>query len=181
MEIDQHYSQNETEKALSCKTERLKFNDDNEEDNSSRFKLVECKTQNELSIVIDKDTTTYDNDNGCSTQLMGSTLKREQEMIAMAHGTWNKRQAKLTSYNREIKATTQGLRSFAKVLKNSQVQSIATRSDNSIEIFDIKKWRAAKSLKNVIKQLRQTTEKLGIQIQITLLLRVKSKIADALS
>ncbi|KAA6396230.1 MAG: hypothetical protein EZS28_008243 [Streblomastix strix] len=34
----------------------------------------------------------------------GSTLEKEQEMIAMVHGTWNKRQAKLTSNNREIKA-----------------------------------------------------------------------------
>ncbi|KAA6401433.1 MAG: hypothetical protein EZS28_003031 [Streblomastix strix] len=39
----------------------------------------------------------------------GSTLEKELEMIAMAHGTWNKRQAKLTSNNREIKAITQGL------------------------------------------------------------------------
>ncbi|KAA6341636.1 MAG: hypothetical protein EZS28_052443, partial [Streblomastix strix] len=39
-----------------------------------------------------------------------STLEKEQEMIAMAHGTWNQRQAKLSSNNREIKAITQGLR-----------------------------------------------------------------------
>ncbi|KAA6354967.1 MAG: hypothetical protein EZS28_049505, partial [Streblomastix strix] len=32
----------------------------------------------------------------------GSTLEKEQEMIAMAHGTWNKRQAKLSSNNMEI-------------------------------------------------------------------------------
>ncbi|KAA6403178.1 MAG: hypothetical protein EZS28_001304 [Streblomastix strix] len=39
----------------------------------------------------------------------GSTLKKELETIAVAHGTWNKRQAKLTRNNREIKAITQGL------------------------------------------------------------------------
>ncbi|KAA6370996.1 MAG: hypothetical protein EZS28_033477, partial [Streblomastix strix] len=61
----------------------------------------------------------------------GSTLEKELEMIAMAHGTWNKRQTKLTSNNREIKAITQGLRSFAKTLKNLRVQSLAIRSDNS--------------------------------------------------
>ncbi|KAA6358409.1 MAG: hypothetical protein EZS28_046064, partial [Streblomastix strix] len=43
----------------------------------------------------------------------GSTLEKELEMIAIAHGTWNKRQAKLSSNNREIKATTQVLRNFA--------------------------------------------------------------------
>ncbi|KAA6377653.1 MAG: putative Transposon Tf2-9 polyprotein [Streblomastix strix] len=74
---------------------------------------------------------------------LGSTLEREPEMIAIAHGTWNKRQAKLSSNNREIKAIIQGLRSFAKTLKNSRVQSLAIRSDNSTAVFDIRKWRAS--------------------------------------
>ncbi|KAA6355754.1 MAG: hypothetical protein EZS28_048719, partial [Streblomastix strix] len=60
----------------------------------------------------------------------GSTLEKELEMMAMAHGTWNKRQAKVTSNNREIKAITQGLRSFTKTLKNSRFQSLAIRRDN---------------------------------------------------
>ncbi|KAA6358304.1 MAG: hypothetical protein EZS28_046169 [Streblomastix strix] len=64
----------------------------------------------------------------------GSMLEKELEMIAMAHGTWNKRQAKLTSNNREIKAITQGQRNFAKILKNSRVQSLAIRSDNSTAV-----------------------------------------------
>ncbi|KAA6355959.1 MAG: putative reverse transcriptase, partial [Streblomastix strix] len=81
-----------------------------------------------------------------------STLEKELEMIAMAHGTWNKRQAKLSSNNREIKVITQGLRSFAKTLKNSRVQSLAIRSDNSTAVFDIKKWRASTSLIKEIKQ-----------------------------
>ncbi|KAA6360534.1 MAG: hypothetical protein EZS28_043940 [Streblomastix strix] len=66
----------------------------------------------------------------------GSTLEKEQEMIAMAHGTWNRRQAKLNSNNREIKAITQGLRSFAKTLKNLRIQSLAIRSDNSTAAFN---------------------------------------------
>ncbi|KAA6368720.1 MAG: putative reverse transcriptase, partial [Streblomastix strix] len=111
----------------------------------------------------------------------GSTLEKEQEMIAMAHGTWNKRQAKLTSNNREIKAITQGLRSFAKTLKSLQIQSLAIRSDNSTAVFDIRKWRASTSLIKEIKQVHQTIEKLGIQIQITHLPGVKNEIADALS
>ncbi|KAA6380091.1 MAG: hypothetical protein EZS28_024381, partial [Streblomastix strix] len=110
-----------------------------------------------------------------------STLEKELEMIAMAHGTWNKRQAKQISHNREIKAITQGLRSFVKILKNSRVQSLAIRSDNSIAVFDVRKRRASISLITEIKQVHQTIEKLGIQIQITHLLRVKNQIADALS
>ncbi|KAA6379852.1 MAG: putative Pro-Pol polyprotein [Streblomastix strix] len=76
----------------------------------------------------------------------GSALQRELEMIAIAHGTWNKRQVKLSSNNMEIKAITQSLRSFAKTLKNSRVQSHAIRSDNSTAVFDIRKWRASTSL-----------------------------------
>ncbi|KAA6359405.1 MAG: putative Transposon Tf2-6 polyprotein [Streblomastix strix] len=111
----------------------------------------------------------------------GSTLEKELEMIAMAHGTWNKRQAKLTCSNREIKAITQGQRIFAKTLKNSRVQSLAIRSDNSTAVFDIRKWRASISLKKEIKQIHQTIEKLGIQIQITHLPGDQNEIVDALS
>ncbi|KAA6358788.1 MAG: putative Transposon Tf2-6 polyprotein, partial [Streblomastix strix] len=111
----------------------------------------------------------------------GSTLEKELEMIAMAHGTWNKRQTKLSSNIREIKAITQGLRSFTKTLKNLRVQSIAIRSDNRTAVFDIRKWRASTSLIKEIKQVHQTLEKLGIQIQITHLPGVTNEIADALS
>ncbi|KAA6333831.1 MAG: hypothetical protein EZS28_053123 [Streblomastix strix] len=83
----------------------------------------------------------------------GSTLEKESEMIAIAHGTWNKRQMKQPSNNREIKAITQDLRSFAKTLKNSRVQSLVIRSDNSTAVFDIRKWRASISLIKEIKQV----------------------------
>ncbi|KAA6395159.1 MAG: hypothetical protein EZS28_009317 [Streblomastix strix] len=111
----------------------------------------------------------------------GSTLEKELEMIAMAHGTWNKRQAKLSSNNRENKAITNGLRSFAKTLKNLQVQSLAIRSVNSTTVFDNRKRRASISLIIEIKQVHQTIEKLGIQIQFTHLPGVRNEIADALS
>ncbi|KAA6378278.1 MAG: hypothetical protein EZS28_026194 [Streblomastix strix] len=110
-----------------------------------------------------------------------STLQKEQEMIAMAHGTWNKKQAKLTSNNRKIKDITQDLRCFAKILKNSRVQSLAIRNDNSTAVFDIRKWRASISLIREIKQAHQTIQKLGIQIQNTYLPGVKNEIADAQS
>ncbi|KAA6360278.1 MAG: hypothetical protein EZS28_044197, partial [Streblomastix strix] len=111
----------------------------------------------------------------------GSTLEKELEMIAMAHGTWNKRQVKLSSNIREIKAITQGLRSFSKTLKNLRIQSLAIKSDNSTAVFDIRKWRASISLIKEIKQVHYTLEKLGIQIQITHLPGVRNEIADELS
>ncbi|KAA6367497.1 MAG: hypothetical protein EZS28_036975, partial [Streblomastix strix] len=73
------------------------------------------------------------------------------------------------------------LRSFAKTLKNSRVQSLAIRSDNSTAVFDIRKWRTSTSLIKEIKQVHQTIEKLRIQIQITHLPGVRNEIADALS
>ncbi|KAA6374180.1 MAG: hypothetical protein EZS28_030291, partial [Streblomastix strix] len=111
----------------------------------------------------------------------GSTLERELQMIEIAHGTWNKRQVKLSCNNREIQAITQGLRSFAKTLKNLRVQSQTIRSDNSTTVFDIRQCRASISLIKEIKQVHQTIEKLGIQIQIIHFPRVKNEIADALS
>ncbi|KAA6367210.1 MAG: hypothetical protein EZS28_037265 [Streblomastix strix] len=102
-------------------------------------------------------------------------------MTAIAHETWNKIYAKLTSKNREIKAITQSLYNFTKILKNSRIQSLAIRSDNSTAVFDIRKWRASILLIKEIKQVHQAIEKLGIQIQITHLLEVKNEIADALS
>ncbi|KAA6389882.1 MAG: hypothetical protein EZS28_014593 [Streblomastix strix] len=69
----------------------------------------------------------------------GSTREKQLKMIAIAHGSWNKRQPTLTCNNREIKAIIQGLRSFAKILKNSRIRSLAIRSDNNTAVFDIRK------------------------------------------
>ncbi|KAA6393738.1 MAG: hypothetical protein EZS28_010741 [Streblomastix strix] len=111
----------------------------------------------------------------------GSILERDLEMIAIAHGTWNKRQAKLTSINREIIVITQGLRSFAKILKNSRIQSLAIRSDNSTAVFDFGKCKASISFIKELKQVHQSIEKLGIQIQFSYLPGVKNEITDALN
>ncbi|KAA6368914.1 MAG: hypothetical protein EZS28_035560 [Streblomastix strix] len=110
----------------------------------------------------------------------GSTLERELKMTAMAHGTWNKRQVKLTSNNRENKVIAQGLRSFTKVIKNSRIQSITIRCNNCIAVFDIKKWRATSTLIKEIRKGYQIKEWFGILISITRLLGVKNEIADSL-
>ncbi|KAA6374024.1 MAG: hypothetical protein EZS28_030450 [Streblomastix strix] len=81
----------------------MEYNDDNDCDNNTRYKLTDCKTQREHSCITEINTTTNNNANGCSTCGWGSTLVRELEMIAMAHEIWNKRLARLTSNNREIK------------------------------------------------------------------------------
>ncbi|KAA6380153.1 MAG: hypothetical protein EZS28_024321 [Streblomastix strix] len=76
----------------------------------------------------------------------GQILEKELEMIAIAHTTWKLRQAKLTSDNMEIKAITQGLRSFSKVSKNSRIQSLQIRSDINTAVFDIIKWSTISTL-----------------------------------
>ncbi|KAA6383734.1 MAG: hypothetical protein EZS28_020732, partial [Streblomastix strix] len=111
----------------------------------------------------------------------GSTLEKELEMRAMVHGTWNKKQAKLTNNNREIKAITQGLRSFSKTLKNSRLQSQAIRCDNSTAVYEIRNWRSSLLLIKQIKLVHLQKEKLGIQIQISHLPGVRNEIADVLS
>ncbi|KAA6399693.1 MAG: hypothetical protein EZS28_004780 [Streblomastix strix] len=167
--------------SISCKTERMEYNNDNKHDCNSRYKLVDSETQSEHSSTINIDITTNGNDNRCGTLWMRFYMKkRKLEMIAVVRAAWNKRQAKLTSNNGEIKAITQGLRSFAKTLKNSRVQSLAIRSNSSTVVFDISKWRASISLIKEIKQVHQTIEKLGIQIHITHLPGVKNEIANAL-
>ncbi|KAA6371037.1 MAG: hypothetical protein EZS28_033437 [Streblomastix strix] len=167
--------------SISCETERMEYNDDNEQNGNPRYKLVDSETQGEHSSTINIDTTTNDNDNRCSTKWMG--LNIGEKTGNDSNGSWNlgQSQAKLSSNNREIKAITQGLRSFAKTLKNLRVQSLAIRSDNSTAVFDIRKWRASISLIKKIKQVHYTIEKLGIQIQITQLPGVRNEIADALS
>ncbi|KAA6361917.1 MAG: hypothetical protein EZS28_042555 [Streblomastix strix] len=76
-----------------------------------------------------------------ATSGWGQTLEKALEMIAMTQRTWNKRQAKLISNNKEIKAINQNLRSFSIFLKNSRVQSLVIRSDNSTAVIDFRKWR----------------------------------------
>ncbi|KAA6388423.1 MAG: hypothetical protein EZS28_016046 [Streblomastix strix] len=106
---------------------------------------------------------------------LGSTLEKELEMIAMTHEIWNKRYAKFTGNSMEIKAVTQSLRSFAKVLKNSRIQSLAIRSDNSSAVFNFRKWNVSISLIKEIKQVHKTIKKLEIQIQVTHIPGVKKR------
>ncbi|KAA6390856.1 MAG: hypothetical protein EZS28_013616 [Streblomastix strix] len=81
----------------------------------------------------------------------------------------------------EVKAITQGLVCFAKVSKNSQIKSPVIRIDNSTAVFNIRRRRASTSLIKEIKEVQQTIEKQGKQIQIDHITGVKIEIADALS
>ncbi|KAA6380626.1 MAG: hypothetical protein EZS28_023846 [Streblomastix strix] len=110
----------------------------------------------------------------------GSILETQSEMIEQTHGNQNKKQARLTNSNREIKAVICDLRIYAKVLKISQNQSPVIGSNNNTAVYDIWKLRSIILLKE-IKPVHQTVAKLGIQIQITHLPGVKNEIADALS
>ncbi|KAA6393997.1 MAG: hypothetical protein EZS28_010476 [Streblomastix strix] len=50
------------------KTERMEYNDDNEQDRNSKHKLVDSEIQSDHSSIVNTDISTNDNDNRCSTQ-----------------------------------------------------------------------------------------------------------------
>ncbi|KAA6394066.1 MAG: hypothetical protein EZS28_010399 [Streblomastix strix] len=110
-----------------------------------------------------------------------SKLEKELKVIAIAHVTWNKRQMKLSSNNREIKAITLGLRCFAKTLKNLQVQSLAIRSDNSTAVFDFRNGEHQYHQQR--KSNRYTKHQKSQEFRSRLLTsqELKNEIADALS
>ncbi|KAA6395507.1 MAG: hypothetical protein EZS28_008960, partial [Streblomastix strix] len=133
------------------------------------------KTVNQHSSVINLNTATNNNDNGCSTQQLWFKTGERTRNGHISSKNLEQKINEVIKQQQENKAITQSLRSLAKILKNSRVQSLAIRSDNSTAVFDIKKWRASTSLKKEIKQVHQTIEKLGIQIQIIHLSRVKKR------
>ncbi|KAA6389779.1 MAG: hypothetical protein EZS28_014694 [Streblomastix strix] len=176
-----HRQCNGQPESINCMTERMEYNDDKEQDFNSRYKLVGNKTQSEHSNRISTDTTTNDIDNRCSTQLMGFSIREGNENDS--NGLWNLEQ-KIGTVNKQQQGTQcnnlrptkicQSLKEFANLIPNIQ-------NDNCTAVFDIKKYGASTSLIRHIKQINQTIEKLGIQIQITPLTGVKNQIADAQS
>ncbi|KAA6365577.1 MAG: hypothetical protein EZS28_038897 [Streblomastix strix] len=172
---------NGSSESISCKTERMEYNDHNEQNGNTRYKLLDSETQGEHSSTININTTTSDNDNGCSTKWMAFNTRERTGNDS--NGSWNLEQ-QISQVN-EQQQGNQGynlrLTKFHQTQKNLRIQSLAIRSDNSTAVFDIRKWRASTSLIKEIKQVHQTIEKLGIQIQITHLPGVKNEITDALS
>ncbi|KAA6378678.1 MAG: hypothetical protein EZS28_025796 [Streblomastix strix] len=84
------FKHNGPSESISCKTERMKQNDDTEQDSNSRYKLVVFITQIEHSIVIDIDTTINDNDNGCSNNRM--MFSASDGIGNDSNGSWNEEQ-----------------------------------------------------------------------------------------
>ncbi|KAA6397766.1 MAG: hypothetical protein EZS28_006703 [Streblomastix strix] len=106
-------------------------------------------------------------------------IQQQMTMITdVALSSWIKRNQEVTTWKTKLQFKAYEV---SQVLKNSCVQSLAIRSDNSTAVFDIRKWRVSTSLIKEIKQVHQTIERLGIQIQITHLPGVKNEIADTLS
>ncbi|KAA6376645.1 MAG: hypothetical protein EZS28_027829 [Streblomastix strix] len=72
---------------ISCKTERMEYNDDNEQNGNFRYKLVDRATQSEHSSIVHTDTTTNDYDYGCSIQQMGFNIRERTGNDSS--GSWN--------------------------------------------------------------------------------------------
>ncbi|KAA6393642.1 MAG: hypothetical protein EZS28_010828 [Streblomastix strix] len=60
---------------LSNKTGSLEFYSDNEQNGNPRYNLMNSKTQSAHSSIVNSDTTTNDNDNGCSTKQMRFNIR----------------------------------------------------------------------------------------------------------
>ncbi|KAA6377355.1 MAG: hypothetical protein EZS28_027120 [Streblomastix strix] len=61
---------NGSSESISCKTERMEYDDDNEQNGIPRYKLVDSEAQGEHSSTINIDTTTNGNDNRSSSGWM---------------------------------------------------------------------------------------------------------------
>ncbi|KAA6368459.1 MAG: hypothetical protein EZS28_036015 [Streblomastix strix] len=155
---------NGSSESISCKTERMEYNDDNEQNGNPRYKLVDSETQGEHSSKININTTTNDNDNRCSTKWMGFNIGEKTGNDS--NGSWN---------------LEQKISEVIKQQQGNQSYNLRLMKFRNTAVFDIRKWRASTSLIKEIKQVHQTIEKLGIQIQITHLPGVRNEIADALS
>ncbi|KAA6326734.1 MAG: hypothetical protein EZS28_053911, partial [Streblomastix strix] len=78
---------NGSSESISCKTERMEYNGDNEQNGNPRYKQVDSETQSEHSSTINTDTTTNDNDNRCSTKWMGFNIGKR--IGNDSDGSWN--------------------------------------------------------------------------------------------
>ncbi|KAA6379820.1 MAG: hypothetical protein EZS28_024653 [Streblomastix strix] len=140
--------QNEIEKAIASPTRPIQYEKMDKDMNGDNYVAINKISQEtklranipaQLIQISPQMTMTTD----AAPSGWGSILEKEPEMIAIAHGTWNIRQAKLINNSRDINAITQGLRSFAKSLMNSRVKSLGIRRDNRTAVFDIRKWKAS--------------------------------------
>ncbi|KAA6356958.1 MAG: hypothetical protein EZS28_047515, partial [Streblomastix strix] len=110
-----------------CKTERMEYNEDNEQDGNSRYKLMDSETQGEHSSSVNTDTTINDNDNRCSTQWMVFNIR--EGIGNDSNCSWNleqkiseviKQQQGNQSYNLWPTKFHQNLKEFARSIPSDQ-------------------------------------------------------------
>ncbi|KAA6367799.1 MAG: hypothetical protein EZS28_036675, partial [Streblomastix strix] len=118
---------NGSSESISCKTERMEYNDDNEQNSNFRYKLVDSETQSEHSSTINIDITANDNDNRRSTQWMWFNIGKGTGNDS--GGSWNleqkiseviKQQQGNQSYNLRPMKFRQNLKEFASSIPNDQ-------------------------------------------------------------
>ncbi|KAA6358882.1 MAG: hypothetical protein EZS28_045591 [Streblomastix strix] len=92
--------------SIGCKTEMMQYNDDNEQNSNPRYKLVESQIQGEHSSTININTTTNDNDNGCSSEWM--RFNTRERTGNDCNGSWNLEQKINEIVFRKFMSTTKG-------------------------------------------------------------------------
>ncbi|KAA6392719.1 MAG: hypothetical protein EZS28_011753 [Streblomastix strix] len=113
--------------SISCKNERMEYNDDNEHDCNSRYKLVYSEIQSEYPSTINTDLIINDNYNRCSTQWM--RFNTRERTGNDSNCSWNfeqkinhiiKQQQKNQSYNLRPTKFRQNLKQFASSIPSDQ-------------------------------------------------------------
>ncbi|KAA6365359.1 MAG: hypothetical protein EZS28_039114 [Streblomastix strix] len=99
-----------------------------------------------------------------SPQGWGAMLIYDNLIELIQHNYWIEKEAEMTSNAQEINAIYQELHRFEQVLKKMQVRIVLIRSDNTIVVYDIRKWKAKEYLIKGIRQVFYLVKRLQLQI-----------------
>ncbi|KAA6391457.1 MAG: hypothetical protein EZS28_013019 [Streblomastix strix] len=142
---------------INCKTERMKYNEDNEQNGNPRYKLVDSEAQSEHSSTININTITNYNDNGCSTKWMGFDTR--QRTGNDSNSSWNleqkisevnEQQQGNQGYNLRLTMFRQNLKKFANPILGDQMrqQHSSFQHQEIISINIINKGNQTSTLNN---------------------------------
>ncbi|KAA6388314.1 MAG: hypothetical protein EZS28_016161 [Streblomastix strix] len=113
--------------SISSKTERMEYNDDNEQNGNLRYKLVDSETQGEHSSTINTNITTNGNDNRCITKWMGFNIGERtgndsngSQNLEQKISEVNQQQQGDQSYNLRPTKFRQNLKEFANPIHSDQ-------------------------------------------------------------
>ncbi|KAA6368260.1 MAG: putative Transposon Ty3-I Gag-Pol polyprotein, partial [Streblomastix strix] len=141
------------------------WNNDSEQSSNQKIEMVDKENWGQPTRITDQQKiTTCMLTTDASPQGWGATVIYENQIKLIQHDCWIEKEAKMTSYAKEIKAIYDGLLCFEQVFKKMQNQAVLIRSNNTTAVYDIGKWKAKESLIERIKQVFYLVKILKLQI-----------------